>query len=336
MAFIKANTSEYLVIGKKGKINNLGVAASAYIWPGWAYVRVPSVQQEAIFEMTQESQDGIPLRFKGIVIFRIVQPEISVKLFNFTNHSGLEEIKTLISHICLGELRAVVAHKTMKQCIEERKTTLMDSVKLALQQVVNDSEKAWGIQLDVVQVAQVFIVDNELRHQLEAEVRNEIKSKSDLSNLQAVEAVQIAKIGSERRVQQESLETEKQRVNLEREKLQLQREFEQEQIETNTPLRLLKIEKENEILQAEQEMRQIANKVKALEVENQMLTEKAKQDLRKEILPLEQAPIIAEAISHILQGANLSVYGDGAQVLGTFNQLVNLLTTRLEEINKNA
>ena len=50
MAFIKANTSEYLVVGKKGKINNLGVAASAYIWPGWAYVRVPSVQQEAIFE----------------------------------------------------------------------------------------------------------------------------------------------------------------------------------------------------------------------------------------------------------------------------------------------
>ena len=67
-----------------------------------------------------------------------------------------------------------------------------------------------------------------------------------------------------------------------------------------------------------------------------MLIEKAKQDLRREILPLEQTPIIAEAISHILQGANLSVYGDGAQVLGTFHQLVNLLTTRLEDINKNA
>ena len=231
--------------------------------------------------MTQESQDGIPLRFKGIVIFRIVQPEISVKLFNFTNHSGLEEIKTLISHICLGELRAVVAHKTMKQCIEERKTTLMDSVKLALQQVVSNSEKAWGIQLDVVQVAQVFIVDNELRRQLEAEVRNEIKSKSDLSNLQVVEAVQIAQIGSERRVQQESLETEKQRVNLEREKLHLQREFEQEQIETNTPLRLLKIEKENEILQAEQEMRQIANKVKALEVEKSNAHRESQARLKK-------------------------------------------------------
>ena len=59
---------------------------------------------------------------------------------------------------------------TMDQCIEERKTTLTDAVASALRQVIHgrDGQPGWGIELDVVQVAQVFIVDQDLRRQLEA------------------------------------------------------------------------------------------------------------------------------------------------------------------------
>ena len=77
MSFVKASPSQYLVVGKKGNVENLGIAASAYLWRRSTYVLIPSTQQEAHFEMTQESSDGVPLRFKGIVIYRISKPEIA-------------------------------------------------------------------------------------------------------------------------------------------------------------------------------------------------------------------------------------------------------------------
>ena len=331
MSFIKASPSEYLVVGHEGKIVNHGIAANVFIWPGWSYVRVPSIQQEAAFEMTQESQDGIPLRFKGIVIFRVANPEVAARLFNFSDHSGLQELRSQISHICLGELRAVVSQMTMKQCIEERKTTLTDTIKQTLQEVIDLPEKGWGIVLDVVQVAQVFIVDNELRRQLEAEVRNEIKSKSERAELQAQESIKLAKIVSERRVQHEGIETEIQRVAMERERVRLQQELERDRIETQTPVQLLKIEKQMAVYEAEKQMRELENQVKLLEVENSMILDRAQQNLRKEILPLEQLPAVAESISHIFQGSNLSLYGEGAPLLSALAPLIELLAKSLQK-----
>src|SRR5262245_35352002 len=84
MRFVQANPNEYLVVARRGRINSRGVAGSAFLWPGSTYVRIPSTQQEAAFEMTQESKDSIPLRFKGIVIYRIVDPETAARRFDFT------------------------------------------------------------------------------------------------------------------------------------------------------------------------------------------------------------------------------------------------------------
>src|SRR5262245_47451397 len=126
MRFVQANPNEYLVVARRGRITNRGVAGSAFLWPGATHVLIPSSQQEATFEMTQESKDSIPLRFKGIVIYRIVDPEAAARRFDFASHDGHAQIRTLLAHICLGELRAVVAHMTMDECIEQRKTTLTD------------------------------------------------------------------------------------------------------------------------------------------------------------------------------------------------------------------
>src|ERR1700722_13914196 len=113
MRFVKANPNEYLVVGRRGKITNYGIAASAFLWPGSTYVLIPSTQQEATFEMTQESRDNIPLRFQGIVIVRVVDPSAAARRFDFSTPNGHDQIKTLLSHVCLGELRAAVSHLIM-------------------------------------------------------------------------------------------------------------------------------------------------------------------------------------------------------------------------------
>lgn len=331
MPFITAHPNEYLIVGHKGRITNRGVAARTFLWPGTPYVLLSSTQQEASFEMTQESRDGIPLRFKGIVVYRVVTPELTAQLFNFADGNGHKAIQTLISHVCLGELRSMVAQMTMQECIEQRKTTLTDTLTTALQQVAQGQAErpGWGIAIDVVQVAQVFIVDQELRRQLEAEVRNQIKGNSELSELRAREALQHARAAADRRLQQEALETEKERIAIARDTLRLENEFEREKIEADAPVRLLELATQQEICQAEIAVAQLANTLRALEVEREMMLAQSQQALRKEILPLEQIPQIAEAVSQMWQGANLSIYGETAPVIATIGPLVEVLTQAL-------
>jgi regulator of protease activity HflC (stomatin/prohibitin superfamily) len=332
MPFVKVNPNEYLVVGRGGKAFNYGTATGKFLWPGTTFVIIPSTQQETSFEMTQESLDGIPLRFKGIIVYRISVPEVAAKRFDFSRRQGHEEIKTMISHVSLGELRATVSHLTMKECIEQRKTTLTNAVRNALDEVVKGSESGagWGIDIDLVQVAQVFIVDNELRRQLEAEVRNQIKSTSDLSDIHMQEEIQFAKVVSRRKLEHENLETEKQHVNIAEETFQLQKRLEKSEIEEDTPVQMLKMERKLELLQKELELRKLEYETREFAVRTDLLAEKAKQELRKEILPLEQVPEIAGAVSQIFKGANLSVYGETAQPLfSTIGPLVDLLANSL-------
>jgi len=333
MPFVKVNPNEYLVVGRGGKAVNYGTAIGRFLWPGMTYVIIPSTQQETSFEMTQESLDGIPLRFKGIVVYRISAPEVAAKRFDFSQGGGHEEIKSMISHVSLGELRATISHLTMKDCIEQRKTTLTDAVRGALDDVVKGSngEAGWGIDIDVVQVAQVFIVDNELRRQLEAEVRNQIKSTSDLSDIRMQEGVQLAKVVSARRLQQENLESERQRITIAEETFQLQKALEKNETESDTPVQLLKMEHKMELMQKELELRKLEHEIKELEVRTNMLAERAKHDLRKEILPLEQTPEIASALSQIFKGANLSVYGEATEsIFSTYAPLIEVLINSLK------
>ncbi len=303
MRFVKAKPSEYLVIGESGEIKNLGIAASAYLWRRSSYVFISSTQQEATFEMTQESSDGVPLRFKGIVIYRISAPEVAAKRFDFSTRDGREEINKLIGHVCLGELRAVVSSMRMKECIEERKTTLTNAISSELEKIVEngDKEGGWGIELDVVQVAQVFIVDDELRQQLDAGVRNEIKAKSDLSDIQLLEEVELAEASSRRKINEASLETERQRVKIAREKILLEQKLEQERIEARRETKS-KSELAEIYLKEETELAQILSKHKI--DQSDLETERKRTKIAEEKLilaqELKQKKIETETPIHLL------------------------------------
>jgi len=363
MRFIKANPNEYLIIGRRGRIINRGVAASALLLPGSTYALIPSTQQEATFEMTQETKDGIPLRFKGVAVYRVTAPEAAAKLFNFATGSGHEQIKGLISHICLGELRSIVSHMTMEECIEQRKTVLSEKVAAALKDVISGSQdgQGWGIELDVLQVAQVFIVDQELRKQLEAELRNEIRSRSEKSDIQTNEQLTLARTVAQRRIQQDTLEVEKkkieidqelslartaskrrlqqeelevqrEKIEIEREETQLKKNLERDWIEADTPVRLLRVERNNQVLKQELELRRLENQVQELEVAKEMIRERAMHELRKEMLPLEQAPELVKAASKVFQGTNLSVYGDASPLVSALVPIIDLLGNAVRDI----
>jgi hypothetical protein len=363
---VRAGPNQYLLVGRKGVLENRGSAVQTYLRPGTIYVLVPSTKQEAAFEFTQETKDGVPLRFKGTFIYRVADPVAAAAMFDFTTGDGTAQITTLLTHVCYGQLRHAVSHMTMVECIEQRMTTLSGVVAEALQATIHSDDsdsKEWGIRIEASQVAQVFIVDATLRQQLEAEVRNEIKLKADQSNMQAQEQFQLAELESESRIQEqklaadqaglrreeemegarlarqrrdltESLETERQALAVEQERVRARVAAEEDRLTTEAPVRLLKIETERAILAEELAMRQLQNQVNALDVERDLLLPRAKQEMRLELLPIEQAPQIVEAASRVLHGSNLTLYGEGAQLLGQLAPLFDYMARTMQQAMK--
>ncbi len=366
MPFVRANPNEFLLTGRGGRLENRGSAVQAFLLPGSIYVVVPGAKQEAAFEFTQETRDGIPLRFKGIVVYRISDPIAAARQFDFKGKGGVAQIATLLTHICLGELRHAVSHMTMVECIEQRKTTLSGVAEAALKATLHGEDgrtAEWGITVEVAQLAQVFIVDTNLRAQLEAEVRNEIKLKSDQSDIRTVEETRLAEMASQGRVEeqklasdqdglrrQEALEmaqlarqrrmeaervaTERLELQLELERFHAEMESEQDRVDTEAPVRLLKIAREREVLAQDLEMRELRNRVKAFEVEHELLLPRAQQEMRREMLPIEQAPQIVAAASQVLHGTNLSVYGDDARLLGQLAPIFEILGRAVQAATK--
>ena len=113
-------------------------------------------------------------------------------------------------------------------------------------------------------------------------------------------------------------------------------EAEQDRVNVEAPTRLLRIAREAEVLREDLEMRQLQNQVEALDVEHQLLLQRAQQDLRRQMLPLEQAPQIVESASKVLQGTNLSIYGDDANLLGQLAPLFEILGRNVQQATSRA
>jgi hypothetical protein len=342
MPFVKAGMHEYLLVGRGGRLENRGSAVHAYLRPGTVFALVPSAKQEATFEFTQETKDGIPLRFKGIAVYRITDPVAAAALFDFAGGTAIDRLTTLLTHVCLGELRHAVSHMTMVECIEQRKTTLSGVVAAALRTAVDgDGSGSWGVTVEIAQVAQVFIVDVDLRRQLEAEVRNDIRRQADTSDRRTAEEAQLevmasegrisdqrlagereslrreeelerARIENRRRMQTEELESQRHALGLEQERLHAQLDADRDRLDKETPLRLLRAAREREVLADELELKRLQHAAAVLDVDRDLLRPRADQELRRQILPIEQAPLIVEAASHVFNGAQLSLYGADA------------------------
>ena len=317
MSFVRALPNQYLLAGRGGKLENRGSAVQVFLWPGTVYVLVPSTKQEATFEFTQETQDGIPLRFKGLVVYRISDPVAAARVFEFIPGAETAQINTLLTHICLGELRHAVSHMTMVECIEQRKTTLSNVIGEALEATIHPPvrDDGWGLTLEVAQVAQVFIVDAELRHQLEAEVRNEVRLQSDRSNVRTEEEIQIAEMTSRDRIAERKLASDREALRRSEALVATEMAAQGARIEAEAPVRLARIERDREALEQELEMRAVENRVHALKVEHDVQRARAEQELRLEMLPVEQGPRIIEAASSVLRGTNLSLIGDDAGLM---------------------
>ncbi|MAT45303.1 MAG: hypothetical protein CL609_23485 [Anaerolineaceae bacterium] len=323
MIKLSVGTNEFLIIGKRGKLHNYGSAITKIIFPWEIYHCIPATKQEVSFELTQESQDGIPLRFKGIIIFRIQDPLTACKFFDFNKNQN--DIHQLLKNIAMGELRAIVSYKSMKECIEERKTTLTKGIWNELNIIIENEN--WGIHIEMCQVAQVYIVDENIRQQLESSVRNQIHQDSELSNIQTKTTIEKAKLLSDKEVQIQNNLNQKNNIQLILDLFQKEKEAEQNKMEISLPIENLRIT--NNLQLAKNENLLLRTQLSNEKIKNEIdfISKISAHKLKMEALPIEQRTKIAESLSNLFNGTNLSIFDTENNVIGWIEVLFSKLLT---------
>jgi paraquat-inducible protein B len=221
----------------------------------------------------------------------------------------------------------------MAECIEQRKTTLTGVIRGALEAAIHPSDQAddWGLTLEVAQVAQVFIVDSDLRQQLESVVRNELRLRSGQSDVRTAEEIHLSELSSHDRVAEQKLVSDREALRRAESLFEAEMAAQQARIETEAPVRLLRIQRDQAALEQELDMRSVENRVQAVRVEHDLQRSRAEQELRREILPLEQAPRIVEAASGVLRGANLTLFGDEAGLMRQIAPMLEVVSRAVEQ-----
>lgn len=153
----------------------------------------------------------------------------------------------------------------------------------------------------------------------------EQKLVTDRENLRRQEELDMAQVVRQRRMDAENLATQRQAVQLAQELFQSEMAAEEAKVNTEAPVRLLRIVREGEILREELGMQELRTQVRAHEVEHDLLLPRAEHELRREMLPLEQAPQIVESAAKVFQGANLSIYSQNAELLGQLGPVFEIL-----------
>lgn len=416
---VTAKPNECLILIYKSRLSNPGNGASAILWPGSSYALVPTNAQETTFSMGQESEDGIPLRFKGIVIYRIINPEKACLLFDFSEDfiggNRVGAISSAINDLCLGELRNLVSNMSMERCLKERKTTLTNGVRNAIIPIVegnniegDQNRDGWGIKIDVVQIAQVFLTDEQMQKQFQSESRDKYLKKEQLSGIKTQREIDLVKMQSEKEKAEKTFQIQKEEYGLKKESQDLRIKFEQDRIAAETELNLLtaeknmevetekteakkKIEKlekekqleierlelersiENEKLKLQKDMetqkiqlqkrmenerfameQQIGNQqfevekqielakrklelvkimseINAIETEDKAKLEREMMLIRKEILPVENIPLMADALSGVFRNSHVSIYGGENPLLAPIGGIMEMIAGKIME-----
>jgi len=323
---VKSNANEYLLIGKKGELYNKGRSTFSFLFPGINATIVPATEQKTSFSLTQESEDGISLGFKGIVIYHIEYPEVTALKFDFNSKNGIFDLNDMINEICYCEIRDKVSHMTMNRCIHERKTTLSQSLKDKLQEISYRSEinKGWGIQIDIVQISQVYIVEEEIKKQLESELRNQLKINCEISDIETKSQLKKVIFDLDIKEKDEFLQNEKKEIEFLQQKLKIQKQktdyyFDESLLKLKLEQRLdiekTKLLNEKQKLLLEHEKILLKDKIvneklikeyNLIKNENNMIFKRSKFEIKKQKLEIKQKTVLYKSLGTLFNNATLT------------------------------
>jgi hypothetical protein len=100
-------------------------------------------------------------------------------------------------------------------------------------------------------------------------------------------------------------------------------------IEAEAPTARRRLEAARELCELELDLAERQARLREVEAARDLALARAKQDLEERILPLKQAPEVAESLGKVFQNTELSLYGTDNVFTSMLAPLVDLVARRL-------
>lgn len=328
--FVTAKPSEYLVHMRKGKIipRTSGQGASCFKWPWDSVAVIPTTIQRIYFSADQVTAEKVGVQVKGLSVYRVARPELTVRMLNFSfPERAQEKLAETLRDMFVGAVRRLVANLKVEECLARRKESLAAFLLAEIAPVVSgagrasdSTDRGWGVVIDTIEIQEVQVLSEQVFAHMQAPYRNQLMLKAreaELAREQELEETQARAAGqmrelkaqSETRAAQiEAAETLKRiaaQVDTDRARVEAEKEMEKRRLEKDAEVSRSKAEKEREgaLLRAkfDSEARRHKAESNAVAVEAEAMASERQREL---VAAAEQAMLQREREKALLKIAN--------------------------------
>lgn len=323
--FITAKPSEYLIHMRRGKIRrrSTGQGASCFKWPWDSVAIIPTTINRLQFTADQVTLEKVGVQITGLAVYRIVEPEITFRMLNFSySERASEKLGDILQEMFVGATRRLVANLGIEEVMTRRKEAIAAELIAELAPVVegrggaeDTTGSGWGVVLDTVEVQNVRVLSdavfNDMQARFRAELamrarRVELESAREVATVEAASARQIeeAKIAGESatrelRAQAESRTTQIE-LTEEAKREQLRARSAEEKLARDQARALAELRAQTE-LAAEQGAHEQARRLAELKAKTELESEASRQAEAARLAELARDRKLAEAERAVLE-----------------------------------
>lgn len=213
--YITAKPSEYLIHMRRGRIlrKTTGQGASCFKWPWDSVAMIPTTINRLQFTADQVTLEKVGVQVTGLAVYRIVEPEITFRMLNFSYaERASEKLADILREMFVGATRRHVANLSVDAVITRRKNTIAQELMSELAPVMrgqgqseDSTSTGWGVVLDTVEIQDVRILSDEVFRDMQAEFRAQLALRARQAELENAKEIAAREASSARAIEEAKL-----------------------------------------------------------------------------------------------------------------------------------
>jgi flotillin len=215
---ITAKPSEYLIHMRRGRIlrKSTGQGASCFKWPWDSVAIIPTTINRLQFTADQVTLEKVGVQVTGLAVYRIVEPEITFRMLNFSfSERASEKLGDILREMFVGATRRHIANLSVEDVLTRRKEAIAGELLRELApvmsgqgQVEDTTHGGWGVVLDTVEVQNVRILSERVFRDMQAEFRSRLAMRARQAELDSEQEIATREAASKRAIEEARLTAE--------------------------------------------------------------------------------------------------------------------------------
>ncbi|HWN71514.1 MAG TPA: hypothetical protein VNM90_27945 [Haliangium sp.] len=215
---ITAKPSEYLIHMRRGRIlrKTTGQGASCFKWPWDSVAIIPTTINRLQFTADQVTLEKVGVQVTGLAVYRIVEPEITFRMLNFSfSERASEKLGDILREMFVGATRRHIANLSVDDVMTRRKEAIAGELLRELApvmsghgQVEDTTSGGWGVVLDTVEVQNVRILSERVFRDMQAEFRSRLAMRARQAELVSQQEIATREAASQRAIEEARLTAE--------------------------------------------------------------------------------------------------------------------------------